>query len=81
MVILGMEFTPSTVVVLAIIVVLAVLAVRRIWRYGLCDCHKGTDQERGRSSSSCASGCAGCAGCGAVDQMVCDMQKTAKARR
>lgn len=73
---LGLEFTPATVVVLLIIAVLAFLAARRLWRNGMCDCHK--DDPRG---SSCSGGCAGCAGCGAADRMVADAQRAVRARR
>lgn len=48
---LEMAFTPSTVLLLAVIAALAALAVRRLTHRGLCDCH---DKE---------GGCAGCAGC------------------
>ena len=37
----GLEFTPSTVVVALIVLALVFLAVRRLVRNGLCDCHKG----------------------------------------
>lgn len=71
-VLLGLEFTPSTVVVALIIAALAFLAVRRMWRSGLCDCRK--------DEGSCAGGCAGCAGCAAADRMAADMQKAARTR-
>lgn len=45
-------FTPSTVVLLLVIAALAVLAVRRMCRKGLCDCH-------GEGDGACA-GCSGC---------------------
>lgn len=48
---LEMTFTPSTVLLLAVIAACAVLAVRRLTCRGLCDCHDHAD------------GCAGCAGC------------------
>lgn len=88
--VLGLEMTPSTVVLLAIIIVLFVLAIRRMWRYGLCDCHKGTDMERGKkddsspepaSAASCTGFCAGCNGCAAMGQMIADMQQSADGRR
>ncbi len=66
--IFGLEFTPSTVVVLAIVVAWAVWAVRRLWRNGMCDSH--ADSPRG-----CSGGCGGCAGCGAAVRMAADMQK------
>lgn len=71
----GLEFTPSTVVVALIIAALVFLAVRRMYRKGLCDCHKDGDE-------GCAGGCGGCSGCGAADKMVSDIQKkAAKAHR
>lgn len=66
---LGLEFTPSTVVVLALVVAWAVWAVRRLWRNGMCDSH--ADSPRG----GCAGGCGGCSGCGAAARMAADMQK------
>ena len=41
---LEMAFTPSTVLLLAVIAALAALAVRRLTHRGLCDCH---DKEGG----------------------------------
>ena len=66
--IFGLEFTPSTLVVLAFVVAWAVWAVRRLWRNGMCDSH--ADSPRG-----CLGGCGGCAGCGAAARMAADMQK------
>ena len=57
----GLEFTPSTVVVALIVLALVFLAVRRLVRNGMCDCHKGDDAHGG-----CAGGCGGCSGCGAA---------------
>lgn len=68
---MGLVWTPSTVVVLAIIVVLAALAVHRIATRGLCDCN----DHCGDSSSGGCSGCHGCSGCNAADCMVADMDK------
>ena len=67
---LGLEFTPSTVVVALVVLALVVLAVRRMMRNGMCDCHKG---------DSAHGGCGGCSGCGAADRMVADMQKRSAA--
>ena len=50
----GLEFTPSTVVVALIVLALVFLAVRRLVRNGMCDCHKGDDAHGG-----CAGGCGG----------------------
>lgn len=71
----GLEFTPSTVIVALAVAALAFLAVRRLVRNGMCDCHKGDDAHGG-----CAGGCAGCSGCGAADKMVSDMKKQAAER-
>lgn len=71
---LGLEFTPSTVVVSLVVLALAFLAVRRMMRNGVCDCHKGDNAHGG-----CAGGCGGCSGCGSVDRMVADMQKQSAA--
>lgn len=70
---MGLVWTPSTIVVALVIAVLAVLAVRRIATRGLCDCrdHCG-DSDSPRSG--CES-CHGCSGCGAVECMVADMGK------
>lgn len=67
---LGLEFTPSTVVVALIVAALVFFAVRRLVRNGMCDCHKGDDGHGG-----CSGGCAGCSGCSATDKMVADMEK------
>ena len=65
---LGLEFTPSTVFVLALVIAWAVWAIHRLWRNGMCDCH--ADDPRG-----CSGGCSGCSGCGAAARMAADMQK------
>ncbi|WP_139652030.1 FeoB-associated Cys-rich membrane protein [Raoultibacter phocaeensis] len=58
-----------TIIISLMIVALAVLAVRRMMKRGLCDCHDG----------ECPSG--GCSGCGAVDKMVADMERAANAQK
>lgn len=70
---LDMNF--SSAVVLVIIAALAVLAVRRIVRRGMCD--------SGGSCDSCASGggCSSCSSCSAVDKMVADMEHAARKKR
>lgn len=58
-----LQLTPATVAILLAVAALAVLAVRRLVRKGLCDCH---------ADKGC-SGCAGCpkaGGCAAADAMV-----------
>lgn len=49
----ALSFTPSTVILLAIILACIVLAVRRLLKRGMCDC--GDHCEEG--------GCHGCKGC------------------
>lgn len=73
--VLGLEFTPATVVVALVVAFLAFLAARRLWRNGMCDCHK--DDPRG----GCSGMCAGCSGCSAVEHMVHDMQNAAHPQR
>ena len=70
---LALDLTPATVAVGLVVVALAFLAARRMWRNGMCDCHKGDDAHGG----SCSGGCAGCSGCGAAGKMVADLQKGA----
>ncbi len=49
----ALEFTPATIILLAIICGCVVLAVRRLMKRGMCDC--GDHCEEG--------GCHGCSGC------------------
>ena len=56
--------TPSTLVFLGIILVLAARAVHRLVKRGTCDCHDHCD--------------GGCSTCGAVDDMVKNMEAAAK---
>lgn len=60
-----LEITPATVVLGLVIVALAVLAVRRLFKKGLCDCHGDKDHEGG-CSGSCSGGCSGCSGCAGI---------------
>ena len=64
----------STTVVGLIIAGLAFLSVRRLWRNGLCDCHKDSPYGDG-----CAGGCAGCSGCAAAARMVADRERATEA--
>ena len=57
-----------TVILLVVIAALAVLAIRRMTRKGLCDCGDHCGDE----------GCHGCAGCSAADDMVRAMDEAAK---
>ena len=70
---MGLVWTPSTIVVALVVAVLAVLAVRRIATRGLCDCHDHCGDSD--SPKSGRGGCHGCSGCGAVECMVADMDK------
>ena len=47
--------TPATIILLAIIAVCAFLAIRRLVRRGMCDCHE--------SKKGSSAGCAGCSHC------------------
>ena len=62
--------TPSTIVFLGIILVLAALAIHRLVKRGACDC----SDHCGGSCHSSKSGC----NCGAVDDMVKNMEAAAK---
>lgn len=66
-----MEFTPATIALGLIMVVLIVMAVRRLLRRGTCDCHDHCDASKGS---------VGCAGCGVADKLVADMERAAKPR-
>lgn len=69
---LSLDMTPATVVVGLVVAALAVLAVRRLMKRGICDCHDHCGDK------PAGGGCAGCSGCGAVDAMVADMERAAK---
>ncbi|MEY8561859.1 hypothetical protein AALA21_02195 [Eggerthellaceae bacterium 3-80] len=58
-----LEITPATVVLGLIIVVLALLAVKRLVKKGLCDCHADKDTSGGLSGCGCSGSCGGCSGC------------------
>lgn len=78
---LDMNF--STAVVLLILVVLVVLAVRRMIGRGLCDSGGSCDGCHGGSSGGgCHDGAheGGCPTCSAVDKMVADMERAAKGK-
>lgn len=72
---LSMELNLATVVVGLLVAFLAFLAIRRLYRNGMCDCHK--DDARG-GSCGCSSCGSGCSGCGSVDKMLADMQKASR---
>ena len=58
-----------TVIILVVIAALAVLAIRRMTRRGLCDC-----------GDHCEGGCSGCEGCAATESMAAAMEKAAKGK-
>ena len=62
--------TPSTIVFLGIILVLAALAVHRLVKRGACDCND-------HCGGSCHGSNSGCS-CSAVDDMVKNMEAAAK---
>lgn len=65
---LEMQISPATIIIAAVILALVVLAVRRLFRKGTCDC-----KECSHSEST-----GGCQGCSAVDKMLADMDRAAK---
>ncbi len=69
-----LTITPSTVVILAIVIVLVIWAVRRLVKKGLCDCHDGCD---GCSDKKSKGGSA-CPHCGAAETMVSNMENSLK---
>ena len=75
----------STVILSAIILACVVLAVRRLVRKGMCDCHdgacegcskKGVAGKASRNGGASAQG--GCSCCSAADDMVAKMERAAK---
>lgn len=77
-----------TVIILAVIAALAVLAVRRMTRRGLCDCGDHCGDGRGRGAAarsgcagcSAAAGCSGCSGCSAAASMAEAAEQAARER-
>ncbi|MCD8317001.1 MAG: hypothetical protein LUB61_06330 [Eggerthellaceae bacterium] len=67
---LDMDWSISTIILLAVIIVLAVLAIRRIVRRGMCDCkdHIGNGGCKGCHAGSCS-------GCSAAQKMIDDMNR------
>ena len=66
-----LAFTPSTVILLLIVVACAVLAVRRIVRRGMCDCG---DDCKSEGCAHCAKKCEPGQDCAAVADMVARME-------
>lgn len=67
-----LTITPSTIVLVAVIMAFAVLAVRRMLKKGLCDCHDGC--EGCSSKKKGLNGKSACPHCGAVESMVSKME-------
>ncbi|WP_165062376.1 hypothetical protein [Adlercreutzia sp. ZJ154] len=65
--------TPSTVVLLLVIVACAALAVRRLLRRGMCDCG---DSCESKGCAHCAKNCEPGAECNAVKDMVAKMESS-----
>ncbi len=67
-----LTITPSTIVIVALVLVGAFFAVRRIVRRGLCDCGDGCD-----SCDACShkKGSRSCKTCAAADEMVKNIDK------
>ena len=67
-----LELTPATIILAVIIIALMVLAIRRMMRRGMCDCH-GDECGHG--------GKAACSHCSAAADMVARMDEAAKDTR
>lgn len=67
-----LTITPSTIVLIAAIGAFAVLAVRRMLKKGLCDCHDGCEGCFGKKKGLCGKGA--CSHCGAVESMMSKME-------
>lgn len=64
------DVNPATLLVLASLIALAVLAVRRLMARGMCDCGDHCGSECG----GCSGSCGGCAGsCGPAEHMVANL--------
>lgn len=60
-----LTMTPSTIVLLLLILAWTVWAVRRLFFRGVCDCHGSDGRHKGgKAASGCAS-CSSCHGCSA----------------
>lgn len=64
------EITPATILVAVAVIVLVVLAFRRLIVRGMCDCHDHCGDGAG--------GCEGCKGCSAAADMVRKMEQAAE---
>lgn len=68
-----LTLTPSTIIIIALIVICVFFAIRRLVRKGLCDCHDGCD---GCSKAKKKGESAACSHCNAADAMVANMEKS-----
>lgn len=71
-----LAITPSTIVLIVLILACVVLAVRRMLRRGLCDCHDGCEGCTGKKMGSCGKGA--CSRCEAVESMVSNIEASLK---
>ena len=71
-----LTITPSTIIVLAVVLLCAIWAVRRLFKKGLCDCHDGCEGCSGRKKKF--SGKSDCSHCGAVESMISNMEASLK---
>lgn len=60
--------TVTTLILLLVILACAILAVRRLWKRGLCDCNDACEGGCAGCSKGCASkGCEAAASCGSCE--------------
>lgn len=76
---LELTMTPSTIILLVIILAAAVLAVRRLVHRGMCDCGDG-EASSGRCAH-CAKHCGADDGCEAVAAMLSRMESDAESQQ
>lgn len=67
----SLNLNVSTVIVLAVIAVLAFLSARRMFRKGTCDCHKDNPRGgKGSGNTGCSGcSCSSCASCPSIEAM------------
>lgn len=71
-----LAITPSSIVLIVLILVCVVLAVRRMLKKGLCDCHDGCEGCTGKKIKSCGKGA--CSRCEAVESMFSNIEASLK---
>ena len=69
-----LTITPSTIILVAVILACAILAVRRMLKKGLCDCHDGCEGCSKKKKAFRSKG--ECSHCGAVQSMVSNMESS-----